>query len=143
MLSALRAVLNHLEDGKLGIRRVVGMPVMRLHEAWIPHTTAGLSVAHTNAAVGFLQNDSENEPVVNQRNSRTVLDRIVDILDHLRRIVRPLFQPAAGLLEGLLVAVPHILEADPLIRSREVGCIAGIKLIHICSGADAVFVALW
>ena len=116
---------------------VVFVPVVRLHEAWVARSARTRCVAYEGAAVCFLDHGCEDDALIDERGIGTVLDRVVHVLDHFGGVVVAAVEPAAGLLEGVEVRGPHVLEGDPFFGCGEVGGVALVVGVGVCAGANA------
>lgn len=114
------------------------MSVVRLHEARVQRASRRGRRWTQRAPIRLLDDSGENDAMIDERSVRPVLDRVVDILDHLGRVVVASLQPPARTLERVQVVVPHVFERDPLLFRREVGGFALVVGVAVCSGADPV-----
>lgn len=101
VLRALCSILDHLKDGQATVFRIVRVAIVRLHQAWIPRSAGRCSGWVQRAAVGLLDDGCENDAVIDERSVGAVLDGVVDVLNHLGGVVVAVFEPTAGVLEGV------------------------------------------
>lgn len=79
ILGALGAIADHLQDTSLGIGRVEGDAVVRLHDARVADAVVGGGDA--DVAAGFLNDDAEDAADVDAALARDLLDGLVDVVD--------------------------------------------------------------
>jgi len=95
---ALRAVLDHVPDGLIGVLSVEFGAVVGLHDAWVGDAVVGGFYAGTAGGLGYvsmllvrslcvgdtylLQDCGKDEPVVHEGCGCAVLDCVVNGLDH-------------------------------------------------------------
>ena len=81
MVRSLRAVLHHSVDTVGLMIFVERISIVTLHQTRIADSTTGRGFTYVNASIGFLQDDGEDEPMIDQACPRTILDGILDHLD--------------------------------------------------------------
>lgn len=134
---------NHLVNSR-GRARVLdaavvvasAVAIMVLHEAWVTHPPVGSR--GTNATVGFLHHDGEDEAVVNPRGIGGLLDGVVDGTNLFSAVVglRGVLV-AAGPQHLALVIVEHVRKRDPAAFGGPALSNTSVTPVH-CIRVDAV-----
>lgn len=76
--------------------------------------------------------------MVHERCVRSILYRIVYVLNHLRRVIIAPLEPAAGIFERVVVLFPHVVEGDPSIRGWKIRGIALVVCVSVRASSDAI-----
>ena len=130
-------ITDHLEDHLVAATacrraRAGAVAVVGLHESGVADTVVGGRSANT--ANALLHHYGKNEAVVDARLGGDRLDGAADGGDLLLGVVDAPAVPDAGVLHGVVVCVPELIEAAPGSVSRPAlldGAVAVVHVVHV------------
>ena len=117
---------------------IILVPIVRLHQARIPRATRGRGGWIQRTAIRLLNDRSEDDAMVHEGSVGSVLDGVVNVLDGFGGVVGTIVEPAAGVLEGVEIGGPHVLERDPFRRGGKIRRVALVVGVAVRAGANAV-----
>lgn len=130
-------ITDHLEDHLIAASacrraRAGAVAVVGLHESGVADTVVGGRSANT--ANALLHHYGKDEAVVDARLGRDRLDGAADGGDLLLGVVDAPAVPDAGVLHGVVVCVPELIEAAPGSVGRPAlldGAVAVVHVVHV------------